>query len=226
MAPHFTSEALKFLRGLARNNDREWFNARKSIYENELKAPMLALIEQINEAMFAFAPEHVRPPNKVMLRIYRDTRFSADKSPYKKQIAAWWARSGMEKTSGAGFYFHLSAKEIHIAAGIYMPTPDQLLAIRRKLLEDYEQFRALLANSRLKSKMEEIDGLALTRAPRGFPADSPAKDLICQRQWGVSAVLLADRATLPTFAADITSRFALATPVVDFLNAALVGHGK
>ena len=224
MPAHFTPEALKFLRGLARHNDRDWFEPRKSIYEKELKAPMLALIEQINEAMLTFAPDHVRPPHKAMMRIYRDTRFSADKSPYKKQIAAWWARSGMEKTSGAGFYFHLSAKEVTIAAGIYRPTPEQLLAIRRYLLEHHEEFRAVFTHPKLRKKMQEVDGLLLTRPPRGFPADSPALDLILHRQWGVSAALPPESAISPTFAKEITSRFALAAPVVDFLNRPLLAR--
>ena len=108
MATHFSNEALKFLRGLKRNNDREWFGARKAVYEREVKAPMLALIGEMNEAMLGFAPENVRPPQKAMMRIYRDIRFSADKRPYKIQQGAWWARTGLEKTSGGGFYFHVS----------------------------------------------------------------------------------------------------------------------
>ena len=100
---------MKFLKGLKRNNDREWFNARKDVYETELKAPMLALIGEINGGLAGFAPVHVRPPEKCMMRIYRDIRFSNDKRPYKTHMAAWWARQGMEKTSGGGFYLHVSA---------------------------------------------------------------------------------------------------------------------
>jgi uncharacterized protein (TIGR02453 family) len=74
---HFTPEALKFLRGLARHNDRAWFEPRREIYERELKLPMLALIDEINHAMEDFAPEHIRLPHKAMFRIYRDTRFDA-----------------------------------------------------------------------------------------------------------------------------------------------------
>ena len=83
MAAHFSSEALKFLRGLKRNNDREWFAARKHIYEKELKEPMLALIAEVNHAMLDFAPENVQVPQKAIMRIYRDIRFSNDPTPYK-----------------------------------------------------------------------------------------------------------------------------------------------
>src|SRR5580658_9367335 len=137
MPNHFTPTALKFLRNLARNNDRLWFDPRKPIYERELKLPMLALIDEINHALATFAPDHVRPPHKAMLRIYRDTRFDASRGlpakPYKTNVAAWWIARGLEKTSGAGFYFHVSAKETVIAAGAYMPTPEQLLAVRRHI---------------------------------------------------------------------------------------------
>ncbi len=221
MPTHFTPEALKFLRGLARHNDRAWFEPRKHLYERELKAPMLALIEEVNASMAAFAPDHIRPPHKSLFRIYRDTRFSSDKRPYKTHIAAWWACGGMQKTSGAGFYFHVSSTETVIAAGAYMPAPEQLLAIRRYLVDHHAELRALLAGRKLRAAMCEFDGNRLTRPPRGFCADSPALDLLLCRQWGVSATLPAERATRPTLLRDITSRFALAAPIVHLLNRAI-----
>jgi uncharacterized protein (TIGR02453 family) len=223
MATHFTPEALKFLRGLARHNDREWFEPRKPIYERELKTPMLALIEEVNAALADFAPEHIRPPHKALFRLYRDTRFATDKRPYKTHVAAWWPRAGMEKTSGAGFYFHVSATETIIAAGVYMPSPDQLLAIRRYLVDHHTELRALLANRKLRTAMSEFEGNRLARPPRGFPADSPALDLLLCRQWGVSATLPAETATLASLLKEVTKRFALAAPIVHLLNAPLVG---
>ena len=221
MATHFTPAALKFLRSLERHNDRDWFNTRKEIFERELKAPMLALIEEVNEALAAFAPDHIRPPHKALFRIYRDTRFAADKRPYKTHVAAWWARAGMEKTSGAGFYFHVSAKETIIAAGIYMPSPAQTLAIRRHLVDHHAELRDLLANRKLRAALSEFEGKRLTRPPRGFSADSLALDLLLCRQWGVAATLPAELATQPTLLKEITRRFALAAPLVHFLNTPL-----
>jgi uncharacterized protein (TIGR02453 family) len=222
MPTHFTPEALKFLRALARHNDRDWFNSRKALYERELKAPMLALIGEINHALADFAPDHIRPPHKAMFRIYRDTRFSADKKPYKTHVAAWWVRAGMEKTSGAGFYFHVSPKETIVAAGMYMPSPDQLLAVRRYLADHHAELRALLSSRKLKASMNEFEGNRLKRPPRGFPPDSPAMDLLLCRQWGVSATLPAELATQPGLLKEIAKRFALAAPIVHLLNAPLV----
>src|ERR1700710_2445395 len=159
MATHFSPEALKFLRGLAKHNDREWFERRRAIYERALKEPMLALIDEITEAMESFAPEHVRPPHKIMMRIYRDIRFAKDKRPYKRQVSGWWARRGMEKTSGGGFYLHIHPDEVLVSSGVYMPEREQLLAIRRHLSEHAEAYRALHGKL-LKAKgmsMEQID---------------------------------------------------------------------
>jgi uncharacterized protein (TIGR02453 family) len=229
MATHFSPAALKFLRGLARNNDRLWFDPRKLIYEREVKQPMLALIDEVNHAFADFAPDHIRPPQKAMMRIYRDTRFDASRGlparPYKTNAAAWWARTGLEKTTGAGFYFHFSPKETVIAAGAYMPTPDQLLLIRRNIERHHKDLRAILADRKLKFSMSEFDGRKLTRAPRGFPADSPALDLLVCRQWGVAATLPADFATHPNLLKEIVHRFRLAAPLVHFLNAGIVGEG-
>jgi uncharacterized protein (TIGR02453 family) len=221
MPTHLTPEALKFLRGLARHNDRTWFDDRKPIYERELKAPMLALINDINAELEAFAPDHIRPAQKIMMRIYRDTRFSKSKLPYKTHIAAWWARNGLEKTSGGGFYLHISATEIHISAGVFMPEREQLLAIRRHLLDRHAELRSLLGAKKLLAVMQPYDGAKLTRAPKGFPPDHPAADLILHRQWGVSTNLPASNALAPTLLKDIVSRFRLAAPLVHFLNAPL-----
>jgi uncharacterized protein (TIGR02453 family) len=222
MPTHFSPEALQFLRGLARNNRRDWFDARKPTYERELKAPMLALIEEINGELLDFAPEHIQPAHKCMFRIYRDTRFSPDKTPYKKHISAWWARQGLEKKSGGGFYFHLSAKELIIAAGVYMPEREQLLAIRNHLLEHHEEFRRIQKDRKLHRLMGEFDGLRLTRPPKGFPKDHPAIDLIACRQWGVSATLPAEMALQPTLRKEIVSRFRAAAPLIEFLNRPLI----
>ena len=222
----FSPDALKFLRGLKRNNDRDWFEARRPIFERELKTPMLALIAQINDAMLAFAPDHIRPPHKALFRIYRDIRFSKNKLPYKTHMAAWWARTGLEKTSGGGFYFHISPTEVTIAAGVYMPERDQLLAIRRYLVEHHAEMRRLLANKKLKAVLGEFDGLRLTRAPKGFSPEDPAVaaslDLILCRQWGVAATLPAEAALEPDFVNQIVTRFQRATPLVDLLNTPLL----
>jgi len=216
--PYFRPEALTFLRNLARHNDRAWFQPRKEIFEAEVRQPMLALVRKITEAMMDFAPDHVRPAEKSLFRIYRDTRFSNDKRPYKTHIAAWWSHQGLQKTSGAGYYFHVSAKETIIAAGAYMPEKEQLAAIRRWLLDSHQEFRKLLKRLAVRKTFTEFEGNALTRPPKGFPCDHPALDLVQCRQWGLSATLPSEAALTPDIAAVIIRHFKLASPIVDALN--------
>ncbi|MGB7546629.1 MAG: DUF2461 domain-containing protein [Terracidiphilus sp.] len=216
--PYFRPAALTFLRNLARHNDREWFQPRKALFEAELKEPMLAIIRKVTDAMMNFAPNHVRPAEKCLFRIYRDTRFSNDKRPYKTHVAAWWSHSGLEKTSGAGYYFHVSAKEVVIAAGAYMPEKDQLAAIRHWLLDHHAEFRKVLQTAAVRKVFSEFEGNALTRPPKGFPREHPALDLIQCRQWGLATTLPAAAALEPGFAATLIGHFKLAAPVVDALN--------
>lgn len=220
--PYFSPQALDFLRKLKRNNRREWFEARRDVYERELKQPMLALIERVTRGMEDYAPDHLRPPQKSMLRIYRDTRFSADKTPYKTHVAAWWTRNGLEKTSGGGYYLHLSATELVLAAGVYMPPREQLYAIRNHLLQSHAEFRCLIENKKLRASMTLHDPQSLTRPPKGFPAEHPAIEWIKWRQWGVVSTLPATEALQPKLAATVEKHFRLASPLVDFLNQPLL----
>jgi uncharacterized protein (TIGR02453 family) len=215
---YFRPEALKFLRGLEKHNDREWFNQRKPLYEAELKEPMLAVIRKITDAMLEFAPSHVRPAEKSLFRIYRDTRFSNNKLPYKTHVAAWWSHTGMDKTSGAGYYFQVSPKGVIVAAGAYMPEKDQLAAIRHWLLDNHAEFRKLLSKPAVRKTFKEFEGEALTRPPKGFPPEHPAIDLIKYKQWGLSATLAAETALETSFAATVVRHFKLLAPVVDALN--------
>ena len=217
-AAHFNPEALRFLRGLEKNNDRAWFNERKAVYEAELKEPMLAVIRKVTDAMMEFAPNHVRPAEKSLFRIYRDTRFSHDKRPYKNHVAAWWTHMGMDKTSGAGYYFQVGPKGVVVAAGAYMPEKEQLAAIRHWLLDHHAEFRALLNKPAVRKTFTIFDGEALTRPPKGFPQEHPAMDLIKCKQWALRTELPAETALQPNFAQTIIKHFKLLAPFVDALN--------
>lgn len=219
--PYFSEEALRFLRGLKRNNRRNWFEPRREVFEREIKQPMLALIERITEGMADYAPGFMRPASKCLFRIYRDTRFSADKSPYKTHLGAWWARNGLVKTSGGGYYIHIGSGEFVIAAGAYMPEKDQMLAIRRHLLEHHAEWKRIIENRALLRAFSVHDPMALARAPKGFPAEHPAIEWIKWRQWGVTAHLPAETALGANLAKEIEKRFRLAAPLVEFLNAPL-----
>ena len=223
MAVHFSDEALKFLRGLERHNDREWFNARKTMYETELKAPLLALIEEINAKLLGFAPEHVRPPQKAAMRIYRDVRFSPNKAPYKTNVSAWWSRSGIDKTSGAGFYMSFSPAGVVVAAGAYDPDKAQLLAIRNYLVEHSGELRGTLRTRKMKAFFPAFEGKPLTRPPKGFAEAPPdVMEWVMCRQWTVSATLPVEAALGPGLVKEVTERFRAVAPMVASLNTPLI----
>ena len=221
--PYFAPEGLRFLRGLARNNNRDWFNERKPVYEAELKRPMLAVIDAVTGAMMDFAPGHVRAPESIMMRIYRDTRFSKEKLPYKTHVSAWWVHDGLQKTSGAGFYLHVSGKQVEIAAGAFMPDAEQLLAIRRYLMEHHQEYQKLAQARGLRRLLkDEESGVPLSRSPKGFPAEHPAAALYRQKRWGFSASLEPEMAMKPEFAKMVADYFRAAAPLVALLNRPLL----
>ncbi len=219
MFPGFPPEALTFLRSLKRNNRREWFQPRKEIFDAELKAPMIQLVEAINAELLDFAPDHITDPKKAVYRIYRDTRFSADKTPYKTHIAAIFPHHGLQKHSSAGFYFQITEKSVGIAAGSYMPGPDELRAVRTWLAENHPAFRE--TSKRPKKLLGKLDGKAAVRMPKGFDGAHPAEDLIRMKQWLYWIELDAKLATTPRLLPELLKRFRAAAPVIAMLNAPL-----
>jgi uncharacterized protein (TIGR02453 family) len=226
--PGFPAEAITFYRGLARNNTREWFQPRKHIYDDQVKAPMVDLVTALNSAMMDFAPDYVTDAPKAIYRIYRDTRFSPDKTPYKTQIAASFARRGMEKHGAAGYYVAISHKGVDVGGGIYMPLPETLLAVRTHIAERHAEFRQLAASSAIKRLFGAVQGEQLSRVPKGFSADHPAADLLRRKQFLLFATLDASIVTTPKLFVELEKRFRAMAPFLEFLNAPLVGkrHAK
>ena len=219
--PGFPREAMQFFRGLARNNNRDWFQPRKQIFEDQVKQPMRELVEALNAAMTGFAPQYVTDPAKAIYRFYRDTRFSKDKSPYKQQIAASFPRRGLERHGAGGFYFAVSHKEVAIGGGVYMPPPETLRAIRAHIAGHPEDLRRVTDNRTVRKLLGELQGEQLSRVPKGFACDHPAEDLLRMKQFLLYIELPPDCATTPRLFREIESRFRAMTPFLEFLNAPL-----
>ena len=176
----FTPAALTFLRGLAKNNNKEWFEAHRAEYESEVRAPMRDLIGEMDARLAKFAPEIGGDPKRSMFRIHRDIRFSKDKSPYKTHAACWFhhkratSRVGSEADAGsAGFYFHLEPRRSMVGAGLWMPPRPQLNTLRDAIAEDPAGFDRVAKG--LSKRYGGLDDEAvLKRMPRGFADDHPA----------------------------------------------------
>ncbi len=219
--PGFPTEAIRFFRELKNNNNREWFQPRKEHFEQVVKAPMGALVEAINLGMAKFAPEHVTDPKKAIFRIYRDTRFSSDKTPYKDHIAASFGRRGMEKMSAGGFYFSVNHKCVEIAGGVYHPQPDALIRIRTHIASTHKEFRSILAGRKLRKLLGELQGGELSRVPKGFDSEHPAADLLKKKDWIFFVELDPSLACSSKLISEILSRFEAVRPVIEYLNAPL-----
>ena len=217
----FPPEAIRFLRALKRNNRREWFQPRKEQFETEVKAPMLDLVSELNRDLAKFAPEYVTEPKKAVFRIYRDTRFSADKRPYKTNIAASFRRRGVE---GGGLYFSVSAEEVEVAGGIYHPGRDVLLAVRQHIAEHHETLQGMLDNRKTQKVCGGLKGEELSRAPKGFDPSHPALDLIKKKDWIFDVTLEPATAASAELYTKVSNLFRAMYPVVEFLNQPLIGR--
>ena len=222
----FPPEMMKFFRDLDRNNNREWFQDHKSVYEEKVKAPMTELVERVNAELAKFAPDHINEPKKAIYRIYRDTRFSKDKTPYKTHVGAIFPRRGLEKHSCGSYYFHVSPKEFLIAGGAYMPGKDELFTLRTHLAGRAGECRKLAGAKKLRSLMGELRGEQLARTPKGFPSDHPDAGLLRNKQWYFYTDLEPKLATTPDLEKELLKRFRVMQPFIDFLNAPLVARKR
>lgn len=220
--PGLPREALKFFRDLERNNRREWFEERKELFLAQVKAPMEALVEAVGAEMLKFAPESVTSPQKAIYRIYRDTRFSGDKTPYKTHLGASFFRNDLGRHIAGGFYFEVSHKYVGLAGGVYMPTPENLRLLRTHILENHKRFDKLAREKKLLAALGELQGDKLSRPPKGFPPDHPAIEWIKFKNLYFWKELPAAIAATPDLLPEIVSRFRLMAPVISFFNEPLL----
>jgi uncharacterized protein (TIGR02453 family) len=220
----FSPAALTFLRRLMRHNDRAWFAAHKEAYERDVKAPMAALVERLASDLRRFAPDLVASPKASLYRLHRDTRFSADKSPFKTQVGAVFPHRTLHRHQGAGLYLEIGPAGTMIAGGIYMPEAAELHALRSHLAGNTARFRSLVESPAFRRTVGTVSGSSLQRVPRGFPPNHPAAEYLKLRQFLFGCDFPAAFATSPAFYRQVVSLFEHMAPVVGFLNEPLVAR--
>ena len=223
MPSPFTIRTLRFLRALKRNNDREWFRARKAQYDADVRQPMVELIERLATDFTSFAPEFVAEPKVSLYRIYRDTRFSSDKTPLKTHAAAHFPMRGLPKGEGGGLYFEISPKWVWIGGGLYMPDNPQLQVIRSQIAATYPRFHRLVTAPAFRKTVGTLEGERLSRVPRGYDKEHPAAHYLQFKQFLAGREFAAEFATGRTFYRELLTTFRAVAPMVRFLNAALQG---
>ena len=218
----FPKKGLQFLRSLKRNNNREWFRSHQTIYETHVKKPMTELIEAMALEFDRFAPEMIASPKVSAYRIYRDTRFSKNKSPYKTHVAAVFPRADLGKHQGAAFYVHIDPTELLIGGGLYMVMPEDLQAIRNHIAENPKAFIRIVNSPQFRKLFGAISGEQLIRVPRGFPTGHPAAEYLRYKQFLASRTFEAKTAASPRFHKLIVETFRGILPLVRFLNEPIV----
>jgi uncharacterized protein (TIGR02453 family) len=226
--PGFRPAALRFLRSLQRNNRREWFESQRDLYENEVRQPLRALVEEVDVRLAAFAPEITGDPRRSVFRIHRDVRFSRDKSPYKTNAACWFFHRdagkgvGREAHGGAGFYFQIAPGECFLGAGLWMPPPPGLARVRERLSEESSAFEKIVLAPAFRRRFGSLDPEAmLTRVPRGYAADHPAARWLRFRSFTAGRPLTERDIASSRLVTILAGDFERLTPLVRWLNGAL-----
>jgi uncharacterized protein (TIGR02453 family) len=222
MPPGFSAASLRFLRALKRNNDREWFRARRDDYDRVVRGPMIAVIEQLAVDFGRFAPEMVASPKTSLYRVYRDTRFSPDKTPLKTHVSASFRWRGLPKGGGAGLYLEIDPRWTWMGGGFYSPEPQHLVRIRAQISETYPEIDRMVRGARFRRVLGTLDGDRLTRVPRGYAADDPSSEYLKYKHFLAGRQFPAAFATTPEFYPALLETFRAVMPLVRFLNEPLL----
>jgi len=222
----FTKKTLSFLRALKRNNDREWFRARKPEYEQHVHGPMIELLARLSADFPRFAPELVSEPRASLYRIYRDTRFSADKTPLKTHAAAHFPSRRFPKGEGSGLYLEVAPAWVWIGGGLYMPSSSDLQLIREHIAAHHRRLRRIVTGAAFCRAVGQLEGERLSRVPRGYVKDHPAAEYLRYRQFLAGRQYEAEFATSARFYPQLLSVFQAIVPLVRFLNEPLLEGRK
>jgi len=222
----FTAETLRFFKQLAAHNNKEWFEAHRDDYENNVREPMRDLVEELDVRFARFAPEIGGDPKRSMFRINRDIRFSKDKSPYKTNAGCWFhhrsasRKVGSEAAEGsAGFYFHLQPGKSFIGAGVWMPPRPQLNKLRGAIAEKPEAFVRMVQSLPKRFGGVSDEG-ALKRMPRGYSEDHPAAKWLKYQSFTSGRSLTDAQVTSAKLPALLEREYEAMLPLVRWVNGA------
>jgi len=221
-APLFTSRTLSFLRALKRNNDRAWFAAHRDDYVRDVHQPVLDFVDRMAAELESFAPELEASPKASLFRIYRDTRFSADKRPFKTQVGILFPHRDLHRNQSACLYVEIGPDGCMIFGGIYRPDRPELLAIRDHVARTHRRLSALLQAPGFRRVVGAIEGEPLRRVPAGYPPDHPAAEYLKLRHFLLGKEYPAAFATDSRFLKEIVSLSKQMAPVVRYLNEPLL----
>ena len=215
----FTADTVSFLEELSRNNNRDWFNEHKSRYEEQVLDPALRFIQQMQDPLHDIAPHFTAIPKRVggsLMRIYRDTRFSKNKTPYKTNIGIQFRHEQAKDVHSPGYYVHIDPEQVFVGAGMWRPDSEPLAQIRRRIA-DKESEWTRASKDRSFRRHFSLGGESLVRPPRGFDKEHPMIEDLKRKDFiAVKNLEIAD-AVSPRFRGKVETAFRAATPYMEFL---------
>ena len=220
---YFTPELFKFLRQLKRNNDREWFNKNKDRYESVVREPALEFIESFQEHLDRISPAFLAVPKKVggsLMRPYRDTRFSKDKTPFKTNVGIHFRHELGKDVHAPGFYIHLDPSECFLGAGIWHPASDAIHQIRVAIDTHSTSWKKVTGAKRFRDNWQ-LTGESLKTAPRGYDKEHPLIEDLRRKDFIGINTLRTEDVTSKDFPQQVAKTFKTAGPLVEFLCDAL-----
>lgn len=220
---YFTTATFDFLAALSRNNQREWFNDNKQRYEDYVRGPALDFIADIAPELQLIAPRFLASPKKVggsLIRVYRDTRFGKDKTPYKTNIGIQFRHEAGKDVHAPGYYLHLSAQECFFGAGIWRPDSTALGSIRETIRDNEKKWCAARDDNDFQQRYE-LSGESLKNAPRGCAKDHPLLEDLKRKDFIAIAHFPQQMSLENNFMDKALTYFNDATPYMRFLCAAL-----
>ena len=209
-----SKELIDFLKELRQNNTREWFNEHKPTFQKhqqEVKSFYQVVADKLE------GTDHLE--SHKVFRIYRDVRFSKDKSPYKSKFAGYFIRATQELRGG--YYLNIEPGNSMVGGGFYGPNAEDLKRIRKEFEQDDSEIRQILNNKQFKSMFGELRGSELKSAPRGFNAEHPAIDLIRKKQFYVARSFTDEEVMDTKFVGHVIETYQLLRPFFDYMSAIL-----
>lgn len=208
---------MQFLKQLAANNNKPWFDAHKDAYD-AAKADFEATVAGILKGLAAAEPMFAEQKAKdCVFRIYRDVRFAKDKTPYKAHFGAFLSRGG-KKYDGAGYYIHLEPGKSFAGGGMWAPAAPLLKAVRQEIDYNLDEFEGILQHKSFKKYFKGLEGEQLKTIPQGYSADNPAIDLLKRKSFVVDHRLTDEDVTNKSFISKSIQIFSAMKSLVDFLN--------
>jgi uncharacterized protein (TIGR02453 family) len=215
----FTPATVKFLAELRDNNNRDWFNENKTRYEEEVLDVALRFIQSMQDPLADFAPHFTAIPKRMggsLMRVYRDTRFSKNKTPYKTNVGIQFRHEQARDVHAPGYYLHIDPDQVFLGAGMWRPAADALRGIRERIAAKPAEWQRARDDQGFQRHFH-LGGESLTRPPRGFDKEHPQIDDIKRKDFIAVKNLALGDATSPRFQQKVETAFKAATPYMQFL---------